>query len=105
MKKIATLTILGSFKCAKEMVLTAITICKKKSGSLIFVIAKTKVRDVLLSNLNNFSHFWGKFFSIVIGMGKFGLQAKGCQRDKKTSKTCHISQLFIHQHCSVLLSG
>ena len=33
MKKIATLTILGSFKCAKEMVLTAITICKTNQGA------------------------------------------------------------------------
>ena len=55
------------------------------SGSLIFVIAKTKVRDVLLSNLKNFIQVWGKFFSIVIRMGKFGLEAEGCQRDKKTS--------------------
>ena len=33
MKKIATLTILGSFKWATEMVLTAITICKKNQGA------------------------------------------------------------------------
>lgn len=113
------MTIFRSFKCilvcpmwgriehsTKDMVLSSITIwILKKSGHLILVVAKRKVRDVLLSNLNNAIHFWGKFYCIVIRMGKFSLEAGGCQRDSKTSKKCDISRLFIHQFCSVQLSG
>ena len=74
----------------------------KKIRELDFRNSENKSSRCAAVKLDNFIHFGGKFFSIVIRRGKFGLQAKGCQRDKKTSKTCHISQLFIHQHCPTI---